>query len=87
MHDPLPLPADTAFPPVRRSRLTTPQVDLGHLRNRNRMLALPMRLNGSPRTRLADLLGADIEGRPIAIRGHCFGCTAGQGSSCGGALN
>ena len=53
----------------------------------NQMLGLPMRLNGSPRTHLADLLGADVEGRPIAIRDHCFGCTAGQGSSCGGALN
>ena len=53
----------------------------------NQMLGLPMRLNGSPRTHVADLLGADIEGRPIAIRDHCFGCTAGQGSSCGGALN
>ena len=53
----------------------------------NQMLGLPMRLNGSPRTHLADLLGVDIEGRPIAIRDHCFGCTAGQGSSCGGALS
>ncbi|MBP6807571.1 MAG: DUF3641 domain-containing protein, partial [Chromatiaceae bacterium] len=23
---------------------------------------------------------------PIVIADHCFGCTAGQGSSCGGAL-
>ncbi|MCP4039047.1 MAG: radical SAM/Cys-rich domain protein [bacterium] len=27
-----------------------------------------------------------LEGRPIATAGHCFGCTAGAGSSCGGAL-
>ncbi|MCY4285772.1 MAG: arsenosugar biosynthesis radical SAM protein ArsS [Thiotrichales bacterium] len=53
----------------------------------NQMLGLPMRLNGTPRTHLTDLLGADVEGRPIAIRDHCFGCTAGQGSSCGGALS
>ena len=53
----------------------------------NQMLGLPMRLNGSPRTHVSDLVSADIEGRPIAIRDHCFGCTAGQGSSCGGALN
>ena len=26
-------------------------------------------------------------GRPIATAGHCFGCTAGAGSSCGGALS
>ena len=53
----------------------------------NQMLGLPMRLNGVPRTHLTDLLGADVEGRSIAIRDHCFGCTAGQGSSCGGALS
>ena len=53
----------------------------------NQMLGLPMRLNGSPRSHVRDLASAGIEGRPIAVRDHCFGCTAGQGSSCGGALN
>ena len=53
----------------------------------NQMLGLPMRLNGTPRTHLSDLAGADLQGRPIAIREHCYGCTAGQGSSCGGALS
>ncbi|MBF0266847.1 MAG: DUF3641 domain-containing protein, partial [Gammaproteobacteria bacterium] len=24
---------------------------------------------------------------PIVVAGHCYGCTAGAGSSCGGALN
>lgn len=28
----------------------------------------------------------DLDCRPIATEGHCFGCTAGSGSSCGGAL-
>jgi len=28
----------------------------------------------------------DLEGRPVASAEHCFGCTAGAGSSCGGAL-
>ncbi len=28
-----------------------------------------------------------VSERPIAVAGHCFGCTAGQGSSCGGALS
>ena len=28
----------------------------------------------------------DLSGNPIRVAGHCFGCTAGQGSSCGGAL-
>jgi len=35
---------------------------------------------------LADLLDGTIEGNPIRVAGHCYGCTAGQGSSCGGAL-
>ena len=37
-------------------------------------------------THLRDLLLSDFTGRPIRVAGHCFGCTAGQGSSCGGAL-
>ena len=35
---------------------------------------------------LADLLDDDLAGNPIRVAGHCYGCTAGQGSSCGGAL-
>ena len=30
--------------------------------------------------------GGAIEGNPVRVAGHCYGCTAGQGSSCGGAL-
>jgi len=45
-------------------------------------LALP----GTGRPHLRDLLGADLAGRPIRVADHCYGCTAGQGSSCGGAL-
>jgi hypothetical protein len=30
-------------------------------------------------------LGA-LERAPVAVGEHCFGCTAGHGSSCGGAL-
>ncbi len=29
---------------------------------------------------------AALEGEPIATAGHCYGCTAGAGSSCGGEL-
>jgi hypothetical protein len=50
------------------------------------MLGLPLRINGTPRVRLADLIGRDLEGNPIVVMDHCYGCTAGQGSSCGGAL-
>ena len=51
----------------------------------NQMLDLPMTRAGK-RLHLSDLLAADLERRPIRVAGHCFGCTAGQGSSCGGAL-
>ncbi len=36
---------------------------------------------------LQDLLQTDLNGNPIAIADHCYGCTAGQGSSCGGAIS
>jgi radical SAM/Cys-rich protein len=35
---------------------------------------------------LRDLLSRNIDGDPIIVANHCYGCTAGQGSSCGGAL-
>ena len=52
-------------------------------------LALVMRQKDNWRAyfaSLADLLGRTIEGNSIRVAGHCYGCTAGQGSSCGGAL-
>ncbi len=52
----------------------------------NQMLGLPLRVAGKSRPHLADLLGRDLEGNPVVVRDHCYGCTAGQGSSCGGAL-
>jgi len=53
----------------------------------NQMLGLPLRIAGRPVVKLADLIGRDRAGNPIVVKDHCFGCTAGQGSSCGGALN
>ena len=53
----------------------------------NQMLGLPLALEGKPRPQLSDLIGRDLAGNPIAVRDHCYGCTAGQGSSCGGALD
>lgn len=51
----------------------------------NQMLAMP--LGASPgKVHLGDLLYADYSGMPVNVSEHCFGCTAGQGSSCGGAL-
>ncbi|HEU4428148.1 MAG TPA: arsenosugar biosynthesis radical SAM (seleno)protein ArsS [Myxococcota bacterium] len=49
----------------------------------NQALALPL---CGPRTlfELDDV--RELSGLPIATAAHCFGCTAGAGSSCGGAL-
>ena len=52
----------------------------------NQMLGLPLRLKGKPRVHVRQLTGADLGGNPIVVKDHCYGCTAGQGSSCGGAL-
>src|SRR5262245_2155925 len=52
----------------------------------NQMLDLPLERHGRTRVHLADLLDDDIADNPVRVAGHCFGCTAGQGSSCGGAL-
>jgi radical SAM/Cys-rich protein len=52
----------------------------------NQMLNLPLKLNGHRRTHLRDLLQDDIENNLISVADHCYGCTAGSGSSCGGAL-
>jgi len=52
----------------------------------NQMLGLPLPLPGVSRPHLRDLLDSDLEGSDITVAGHCYGCTAGQGSSCGGAL-
>jgi radical SAM/Cys-rich protein len=53
----------------------------------NQMLGLPLLVEERKRTHLSELIGRDLSGNPIAVRDHCYGCTAGQGSSCGGALD
>ncbi len=52
----------------------------------NQMLDLPLTGADGARRRLEDLLTDDLDRNPIQVAGHCYGCTAGQGSSCGGAL-
>lgn len=52
----------------------------------NQMLGMPLAAGDKPRTHLTDLLARELQNEPIAIADHCYGCTAGQGSSCGGAL-
>lgn len=51
----------------------------------NQQLGLPLGTSGLQR-HLRDLLNSGIDDQPIRVAGHCYGCTAGQGSSCGGAL-
>lgn len=50
----------------------------------NQMLDLP--LAGRAPRYLWELDAAELAGAPIAVGPHCLGCTAGAGSSCGGAL-
>ncbi len=53
----------------------------------NQMLDLAAPLDKKPRTHISELSTIDLEGQPIIVKNHCYGCTAGQGSSCGGALD
>lgn len=53
----------------------------------NQALGMPFHFEGKHRVKLSELKGVDLEGSPIMVSDHCFGCTAGQGSSCQGALN
>ena len=53
----------------------------------NQMLKMPLLASSRPRPHLKDLLDDDLDNKMIAVGEHCYGCTAGQGSSCGGALN
>jgi len=57
----------------------------------NQMLELNLELAAPPvlardRAHLSDLLQRSLDGNPIVTRDHCYACTAGQGSSCAGAL-
>jgi radical SAM/Cys-rich protein len=51
----------------------------------NQMLGLESQF-GKGKAHLRDLLNFDFEGQEIVVMDHCYGCTAGQGSSCGGSL-
>jgi radical SAM/Cys-rich protein len=53
-------------------------------------LAIPTQISAdassAQRPHLRDLLHTDLTGNAIQVADHCYGCTAGQGSSCAGAL-
>ena len=51
----------------------------------NQQLDLPLGTRGV-RRHLRELLRTDLQAQAIRVSGHGYGCTAGQGSSCGGAL-
>ncbi len=53
----------------------------------NQMLNLPLLTRQSGRPHITQLMQTDFNQLDIAIADHCYGCTAGQGSSCGGALS
>ena len=53
----------------------------------NQMLGLSLPHKNQIRTHLSELMEVNLEKNEIAVADHCYGCTAGQGSSCGGALN
>ncbi len=54
----------------------------------NQMLNLPLQINSKRKQQhISELIKVDLKGNPIVVAGHCYGCTAGQGSSCGGALS
>ncbi|HEX6727440.1 MAG TPA: arsenosugar biosynthesis radical SAM (seleno)protein ArsS [Nitrospira sp.] len=50
----------------------------------NQMLELPV-ANGAP-SHIRDFDPAQLHHRRIVTRNHCYGCTAGSGSSCGGSV-
>ncbi len=52
----------------------------------NQMLGLPLKQAGKIRRHVSDLLTDSFAQNPIQVANHCWGCTAGAGSSCGGAL-
>lgn len=52
----------------------------------NQMLDLPIR-SGRNRLHIRDIDVEAMGDREVRVAGHCYGCTAGQGSSCGGALD
>jgi radical SAM/Cys-rich protein len=51
----------------------------------NQMLDMPLLDRGRSK-HLSELEFDQLDDRRISVADHCYGCTAGQGSSCGGAL-
>ncbi|MES9860695.1 MAG: arsenosugar biosynthesis radical SAM (seleno)protein ArsS [Candidatus Thiodiazotropha sp. LLP2] len=52
----------------------------------NQMLKIHLKSGKNFQPHLRDLYDVDLNRLAIQVAEHCYGCTAGQGSSCGGAL-
>ncbi len=52
----------------------------------NQMLELPIVDDHGKALHIATASVRQLSGRPITVGNHCYACTAGSGSSCGGAL-
>jgi radical SAM/Cys-rich protein len=52
----------------------------------NQMLDLPLADSAGKRLTIGALALGQVADRPITVGDHCYACTAGAGSSCGGAL-
>ena len=52
----------------------------------NQMLGLPLLIDGNKRPHIRDVRPVNLEDQAIGVADHCYGCTAGSGSSCGGEL-
>ena len=52
----------------------------------NQMLNIPTSIGNKPKTHISTLNPDDLLQSNILVADHCYGCTAGSGSSCGGAL-
>jgi len=52
----------------------------------NQMLDMPLQIDARQKLHISDLAGVDLKDQAIHVAGHCYACTAGQGSGCGGAL-
>jgi len=53
----------------------------------NQMLNIPSKLGNITKRHIADLNIEELERSNILVADHCYGCTAGSGSSCGGSLS
>ena len=52
----------------------------------NQMLGLPMGMEDREKMHISEIVIDKLTGKPIVTGDHCYGCTAGQGCSCSGAL-